>query len=38
MLHAFKINFSINNVRYNFTAKPSDYFEKTINEKYLKIF
>ena len=38
MLHAFKINFSINNVRYNFTAKPSDYFEKTINEKYLKTF
>ena len=38
MLHAFKINFSINNVKYNFTAKPSDYFEKTINEKYLKIF
>ena len=38
MLHAFKINFSINNIKYNFTAKPSEYFEKTINEKYLKIF
>jgi len=38
MLHAFKINFSINNIKYSFTAKPSDYFEKTINEKYLKTF
>jgi len=37
MLHAYKINFSINNVRYNFVAKPPFYFDKVLREKYLKI-
>ena len=36
MLHAYKIHFSINGVKYNFSAKPSDAFSKFINEKYLK--
>ena len=38
MLHAHKINFSINDKKYNFEAEPSIDFKKTINEKYLKIF
>jgi 23S rRNA pseudouridine1911/1915/1917 synthase len=36
MLHAHKINFSINNLKYNFTAEPPEYFRKFIKEKYLK--
>jgi len=36
MLHAYKINFSIDNIKYNFTANLPDYFEKFIKEKYLK--
>tara|TARA_Y100000590_G_scaffold4546_1_gene6126 strand:+ start:7352 stop:8257 length:906 start_codon:yes stop_codon:yes gene_type:complete len=37
MLHAYKINFSINDVKYNFLAKPHEPFIKTLKEKYLKI-
>ena len=37
MLHAYKINFSINELKYNFTAELSEAFRKSINEKYLKI-
>ena len=38
MLHAYKINFSINNVKYKFVAKPSDDFNIVLKEKYLKIY
>ena len=38
MLHAHKINFSINGIRYNFVAEPPSAFKKILNEKYLKIF
>ena len=38
MLHAHKINFSINDKKYNYEAEPSMDFKKTISEKYLKIF
>ena len=38
MLHAYKIKFSIDTYKYNFTAQPSDLFTKTLKEKYLKIF
>ena len=38
MLHAFKINFSINQKKYKFSAKIPFYFEKALNEKYLKIY
>jgi 23S rRNA pseudouridine955/2504/2580 synthase len=38
MLHAYKINFSIDNIKYNFTANLPDYFEKFIKEKYLKTY
>ena len=37
MLHAYKINFSIDGKKYNFVAKPPLTFEKTLKEKYLKI-
>ena len=37
MLHAYKINFSINGVKYNFSAEPPLIFTKTLKEKYLKI-
>ena len=37
MLHAYKINFSINNLRYEFKAPPPQDFIKSINEKRLKI-
>jgi len=37
MLHAYKINFSIDNVKYNFSAKPPEIFTKFLKEKYLKI-
>jgi len=37
MLHAYKINFSINNVRYSFVANLPFYFNKILKEKYLKI-
>jgi 23S rRNA pseudouridine955/2504/2580 synthase len=37
MLHAFKINFSINNVKYKFSAEPPENFKLVLKEKYLKI-
>ena len=36
MLHAYKINFSINNMKYNFSAALPEIFIKTLKEKYLK--
>ena len=36
MLHAYKIGFSINDVRYNFTAELPIIFKKFLKEKYLK--
>jgi len=38
MLHAYKINFSIDGTKYNFIAEPPDSFKKILKEKYLKIF
>jgi len=38
MLHAYKINFSINNIKYNYYAEPPITFKKMLKEKYLKIF
>ena len=38
MLHAYKINFSIANIKYNFSAYPPMTFIKTLKEKYLKNF
>jgi len=38
MLHAYKINFSIGNKRFNFEAEPPDLFRNTLKEKHLKIF
>ena len=38
MLHAYKINFSINGIRYNFVAEPPSSFRNNLKEKYLKIF
>ena len=38
MLHAYKINFSIKNLKYKFTARPPIYFEEMLKEKYLKNF
>ena len=37
MLHAFKINFTISNIKYNFSADIPENFLKTLKEKYLKI-
>ncbi len=37
MLHAHKIYFLINEIKYNFTADPPDYFNKALMEKNLKI-
>ena len=37
MLHAYKINFSIGNIKYNFCAELPIVFKKTLKEKYLKI-
>ena len=36
MLHAYKINFSIAETKYNFTAEPSSTFKNALKEKYLK--
>jgi len=36
MLHAFKINFSIDGVKYNYLAQPHMEFINTLKEKYLK--
>jgi len=38
MLHAYKINFSIAGVKYNFLAELPLPFKNTLKEKYLKIF
>ena len=38
MLHAYKINFSINNMKYKFKAELPDTFKKNLKEKYLEIF
>ena len=38
MLHAYKINFSIDNIKYNFSAEPPELFTKFLKEKYLKIY
>ena len=37
MLHSYKINFSIDKIKYNFVAEPPSIFRKTLNEKYLRI-
>ena len=37
MLHAYKINFTINELKYNFLAELPIIFRSTLNEKYLKI-
>ena len=36
MLHAHKIHFKINDIKYNFIAKIPDYFNEFIKSKYLK--
>jgi len=38
MLHAYKINFSIDGIRYNFSAEPPIDFKNVLKEKYLRIF
>ena len=38
MLHAYKINFSIDNIKYNFVAEPPLHFKSTLSEKRLKNF
>ena len=38
MLHAYKINFSIGNTKYSFSADPPITFKKVLKEKYLRIF
>ena len=38
MLHAYKINFSIDGTKYNFTAELPISFKNILKEKYLKIF
>jgi len=37
MLHSYKISFSINNIKYNFSADLPLEFKDTLREKYLKI-
>ena len=37
MLHAYKIIFTINSVKYNFSADIPEDFENMIKQKYLKI-
>ena len=37
MLHAYKINFSINGLKYNFLAKTPKVFDDMLKEKFLKI-
>jgi len=37
MLHSYKINFSIDSIKYSFTAEVPDVFRNTLDEKYLKI-
>ena len=38
MLHAYKINFSIADTKYSFSAEVPTTFKKVLKEKYLKIF
>ena len=38
MLHAYKINFSIDGIKYNFAAELPIPFKRILKEKYLKIF
>ena len=38
MLHAYKINFSIDGTKYNYLAEPPTAFEEVLREKYLKIY
>jgi len=38
MLHAYKVSFSIAEIKYNFSAEPPVTFKKILNEKYLKNF
>ncbi len=38
MLHAYKLNFSINDQKYSYTAKLPSTFENILKKKYLKIF
>ena len=38
MLHAYKINFSIADNKYSFSADPPTSFMKILNEKYLRIY
>tara|TARA_B100001123_G_C15305486_1_gene1022538 strand:+ start:734 stop:1645 length:912 start_codon:yes stop_codon:yes gene_type:complete len=38
MLHAFKINFSINDKKYNYSAELPEDFKKMLKQKYLKTF
>jgi len=38
MLHAYKINFSINGKRFEFAAEPTVAFKRALKEKYLKSF
>ena len=38
MLHAYKINFSINSTKYNFSADLPDEFKRNLKEKNLRIF
>jgi len=38
MLHAYKINFLINEEKHNFSAEPPNHFKDILKEKYLKSF
>ncbi len=38
MLHAYKINFSVDKKKFNYTAELPDFFKKTLKKKYLKIY
>ena len=38
MLHAYKVNFSINDTKYTFSVKPPESFNNFLKEKYLKNF
>tara|TARA_Y100001960_G_C14736071_1_gene860362 strand:+ start:657 stop:1568 length:912 start_codon:yes stop_codon:yes gene_type:complete len=38
MLHAYKIHFSIDGLKYNFCAEIPNNFKNTLKEKYLKIY
>ena len=38
MLHAYKINFSIADIKYNFKVKPPKIFLDLLKEKYLRIY